>query len=77
MFKHTRHTARGRYYLGRGIARATAALIALMQSGASAEQVAAFVRRQQPATAYNLSWRIEDAAADGTFAAAVFEILAG
>lgn len=76
MFRHTKHTARGRYHLSRGIARAMAALVALMQGGASAADVAAFIRRQQPATAVNLSWLIEDASHPGTFAEAVFDILA-
>lgn len=76
MFRYTNDTARGRYHLSRGIARAMAALVALMGAGASAADVAAFILRQQPAIAMNLSWRIEDAAMPGTFAEAVFNILA-
>ena len=41
MFRHTKHTVRGRYYLSRGIARSMAAMVALMASGASAADVAA------------------------------------
>lgn len=75
MFRHTNDTARGRYFLARGVARAMAAMVALMQSGASAEDVAAFIQRQQPATAMNLSWKVEDAAESGSFAEAVFNVL--
>lgn len=72
----TNDTARGRYLIARQVNRAMGGMVALMAAGASAADVAAYVLRQQPAASTNLSWRIEDAAFDGTFAAAVFDILA-
>ncbi|ACB80848.1 hypothetical protein Mpop_2693 [Methylorubrum populi BJ001] len=76
MIHHTNDTPRGRYHIARQVRRATGALVTLMAAGATPADVAAFVLRQQPAASINLSWRIEDAAHDGTFAAAVFDILA-
>lgn len=66
---------RNRYASNRTYARTMPVLVAMMRGGCTPERVAQFVRQQQVGTSMRLSWAIEDKAEDGTFAAAVFDIL--
>lgn len=70
-----RHSPRNLFQHKRRVARAMGALVAMMLAGATAEDCARFVFQQNYRTQISLSWAIEDKAEDGTFAAAIFDIL--